>query len=428
MKLEALKPPLPKPQTRIKTSKFIPLIALTCLLTIIPIYYPFSHKKLLLALPIGNENTIKSTSPLLPPPKPNTPTRRRSDSSAPPECDLFDGEWIPNPDGPYYTNETCDAIQEHQNCMKFGRPDTGYLKWRWKPDGCELPLFHPNNFLEMLRGKSLLFVGDSVARNHMQSLICLLSKVAQPIDVSEATAENRLYRYTDYNLSISIISSPYLIRTHKTDPNDFTAPYHLFLDEFDPTWTAALGEFDYLIISAAHWFFRPSYFHLNGALAGCLYCSDPNVTRLPSSFAYRRALRTALRALDSFRGVAFLRTLAPSHFEGGPWDRGGDCARRRPFRRNETALEEFAAEVYRIQLEELERGKGKGNVRLFDATKVMVVRADGHPSKYGRWAAANQTVPNDCVHWCLPGPIDAWNDFLQELLRRELEGYYTSSL
>lgn len=24
-----------------------------------------------------------------------------------------------------------------------------------------------------------------------------------------------------------------------------------------------------------------------------------------------------------------------------------------------------------------------------------------------------------CVYWCLPGPIDAWNDLLLEMLRRE---------
>lgn len=45
-------------------------------------------------------------------------------------CDISTGEWIPNPDGPYYTNTTCWAIHEHQNCMKYGRPDTGFLKWR----------------------------------------------------------------------------------------------------------------------------------------------------------------------------------------------------------------------------------------------------------------------------------------------------------
>lgn len=125
-----------------------------------------------------------------------------------------------------------------------------------------------------------------------------------------------------------------------------------------------------------------------------------------------------------------MRTYAPSHFEGGPWDKGGDCARRRPLRRNETALEDYGLEMYRIQLEEVRTaGEGTGGKlwRLFDATKPMILRPDGHPSKYGRWPGVNQTFPNDCVHWCLPGPIDAWNDFLQELLNRELNGYYSES-
>ena len=93
------------------------------------------------------------------------------------KCDLFSGEWVPNPDAPYYTNTSCWAIHEHQNCIKYGRPDSEFMKWRWKPDECELPLFNPNQFFHIVRDKSLAFVGDSVARNHMQSLICLLSRV-----------------------------------------------------------------------------------------------------------------------------------------------------------------------------------------------------------------------------------------------------------
>lgn len=92
-------------------------------------------------------------------------------------CDLSKGEWVPDPRAPYYTNESCWAIHENQNCMKYGRPDTGFLRWRWRPDACELPKFNPAQFLELVRDKSLAFVGDSVGRNQMQSLICLLLRV-----------------------------------------------------------------------------------------------------------------------------------------------------------------------------------------------------------------------------------------------------------
>ena len=61
--------------------------------------------------------------------------------------------------------------------MANGRPDRAFLKWRWKPHDCELPLFDANKFLELVEGKSMAFAGDSIARNHFQSLLCLLAQV-----------------------------------------------------------------------------------------------------------------------------------------------------------------------------------------------------------------------------------------------------------
>ena len=52
-----------------------------------------------------------------------------------------------------------------------------FVNWRWKPDECELPRFDPTAFLHLLRGKKLAFIGDSVSRNHMESLLCILSQV-----------------------------------------------------------------------------------------------------------------------------------------------------------------------------------------------------------------------------------------------------------
>ena len=77
-----------------------------------------------------------------------------------------------------------------------------------------------------------------------------------------------------------------------------------------------------------------------------------------------------------------------------------------------------------IQLQELRIAKRVGRkrglkFRLLDTTQPMLLRPDGHPDKYGHWPIENKTVVNDCVHWCLPGPVDTWNDFLLEMLKRE---------
>ena len=94
-----------------------------------------------------------------------------------PDCDLFKGHWVPDKRGSLYTNSSCSTIPASKNCIKHGRSDRYFLFWRWKPDGCDLPRFNPKAFLSMVRGKKMSFIGDSVARNHMESLLCLLSMV-----------------------------------------------------------------------------------------------------------------------------------------------------------------------------------------------------------------------------------------------------------
>lgn len=250
-------------------------------------------------------------------------------------------------------------------------------------------------------------------------------QVLDPLDVLTSNYENQHLVYKDYNFNISIFSAPYLVRSERTDPSDVTHPFNLYLDEFDESWTTKVGEYDYIIISAGQWFFRPTIFYENRTLIGCFSCHLDNFTHFRTNFSYERAFRTAFRAINSlakFKGVTFLRTITPSHFEGGSWDKGGDCVRTSPFKRNETVLEDYNAEMYKIQLQELRIAQDEGSkrglkFRLLDATQPMLLRPDGHPRKYGHWP--NEKMANDCVHWCLPGPIDTWNDFLQELIRRE---------
>ncbi|KAG8384538.1 hypothetical protein BUALT_Bualt04G0128300 [Buddleja alternifolia] len=354
------------------------------------------------------------------------------------ECDIFTGEWVPDPDAPYYTNTTCWAIHEHQNCMKYGRPDSGFLKWRWKPDGCDLPVFDPHRFLDMVRDKSLAFVGDSVGRNQMQSMICLLSRVEYPIDVSPAWASDqhfKRWKYLNYNFTLVYFWTPFLVRSKDRDPDGptHTGIFNLYLDESDESWTTQIDEFDYVILNAGHWFTRSAVYYERRRVVGCRNCQLPNITDLPLTYGYRRVFRTALKAINGrkhFKGVTFLRTFAPSHFEDGLWNEGGHCRRRRPYRSNETILEGMNLDMYMIQLEEFRvaERKGEKEFRFMDTTQAMLLRPDGHPNVYGHWPNASVTLYNDCVHWCLPGPIDNWAEFLDHMIKMEARGRYKGSV
>ncbi|KAK6928001.1 Trichome birefringence-like, N-terminal domain [Dillenia turbinata] len=345
------------------------------------------------------------------------------------ECDLFSGEWIWDPEGPYYTNDTCVAIQDHQNCLKYQREDLDFLKWKWKPNDCELPKFDASQFLEAVRGKYLAFVGDSIARNHIQSLICLLARVEYPEDLSTSpTSATRLWRYRTYNFSLGIFWTPYLVKTIEEKPNATypTGVFHLYLDEFNDEWTSEIWKFDYTVISAGQWFFRPCLFYEKNHLVGCQYCRQ-DVPRLNAVYSYKRAFHTAFKALysiENYRGITFLRTFSVAHFESGTWNEGGNCLRTRPYAKNETRLEDYNLDMYNTQMEEFRiaesEGKKKGlKFKLMDTTKLMLLRPDGHPSVHWHYKNDGLKGHNDCVHWCLPGPIDTWSEFMFEMIKME---------
>uniref|UniRef100_J3L2E9 Uncharacterized protein n=1 Tax=Oryza brachyantha TaxID=4533 RepID=J3L2E9_ORYBR len=344
-------------------------------------------------------------------------------------CDIFRGEWVPDLEAPYYNHKTCYMIQEHQNCLKYGRPDLGFLKWRWRPSGCELPRFDPVQFLQFARHKSLAFVGDSLARNHMQSLLCLLSQVSYPKDISaNPSTQNKVYHYRAYNFTISMFWSPFLVRAREPDHDGpaHTGHWSLYLDEPDQSWVSEISRFDYVLVSAANWFSRPSLFYEKRRLVGCSFCSRQyGVPALTLYYSQRRAWRVSLKAindLENLRGRVIVRMLSPmSHFENGTWDQGGDCKRTQPLRSNETVMEGRDLHFYTAQMEEyraaekVAEAKGR-RMMLMDATAAMLMRPDGHPSRYGHLPNQKVQLYNDCIHWCLPGPIDIWNDMLFQML------------
>ncbi|CAN8236281.1 unnamed protein product [Cochlearia groenlandica] len=401
-----------------KHKLLIVVIIFTSLFTIIPLLYPFIEDPNLFLKQQPPSQTINLQNDVV------LTTQER--------CDIFTGQWVRNNDAPYYTNTTCWAIHEHQNCMKFGRPDTEFLKWKWKPDRCEnwLPVFETIRFFEIVRGKTMAFVGDSVSRNHMQSLICLLSQVEYPVDVSvNANDYFKRWTYETYNFTIATFWTPHLVKStqhDQTEPNH-TDLFNLYLDEPDETWTNQVGDFDYIIISSGHWHYRPSVYYENRTITGCHYCQLQNITDLTMFYGYRKAFRTTFKAVldsENFKGVMYLRTFAPSHFENGVWNKGGNCLRQKPYKRNEARQDERTMKLHEIQLDEFRRAEEEGKkvgkrLRLLDTTRAMWLRPDGHPSRYGHSYEANVTLYNDCVHWCLPGPIDNLNDFLLAMLKRE---------
>lgn len=265
--------------------------------------------------------------------------------------------------------------------------------------------------------------------------------MSKPEDVSEKYSSNptyfKRYYYADYSFTVANLWSPYFVRASDDDRNghSYNSIMRLYLDEADEAWTSQVANFDIVIFSAGHWFFRPQLFYENGNLVGCNKCGMENVTDLAHYYGYRKAFRTAFKTitnLQRYKGLTFLRTFSPSHFENGEWNKGGNCVRTKPFTKEEIKLDGYVLETYLTQVDEFKAAQKEARKRglqfvMLDTTEIMLLRPDGHPNNYGHPKDKNVTI-NDCVHWCLPGPVDTWNEFFLYMLKMENQASSGSKL
>lgn len=348
-------------------------------------------------------------------------------------CDYSNGKWDPTESGPLYNGTTCGTIKPGQNCMVFGRPDKDYLYWKWNPKECKLPRFDPKTFLELLKNKHMAFVGDSLARNQLESLLCLVATASNPNLFYTDGEDNkfRKWNFPSHNIYVSIYWSPFLVRgIEKTVENNFNT---LYLDSVDERWASDMDHIDILVLSVGHWYLHPAYYYYGDSALGCHYCQ--NYTEIGFYDVFGKALNTTFQTVIERRGSdpgksgisVVLTTFSPAHFEG-EWNQFGACSKIKPYNETEKKLEGMDLEMRRVELEQVNFAKLKaekfGNIRFeaLDVTKLALLRPDGHPGPYmNPFPFVNgiaDRVPNDCVHWCLPGAIDTWNEILLDLMKR----------
>ncbi|KAJ7563424.1 hypothetical protein O6H91_03G109600 [Diphasiastrum complanatum] len=78
----------------------------------------------------------------------------------------------------------------------------------------------------------------------------------------------------------------------------------------------------------------------------------------------------------------------------------------------------FNGEVRNINKHLIQAVKGT-SFHLLDITPMSELRADAHPS------ISAGKLHEDCMHWCLPGVTDFWNDMFFALFL-DLDNYSTA--
>ncbi|KAI3969975.1 hypothetical protein MKW92_007859 [Papaver armeniacum] len=393
--------------------------AATLFFTVLILYSPnpfsnFIFKK--------NATTLSHQNPLkIDPATTMNPEKESNDEKI--KCDLFEGKWIPVPNGSLYTNWSCPLIPNSRNCLKFGRENADFINWRWMPNECELPRFNAKTFLSIVRGKKLAFIGDSLARNQMDSLLCLLSQGETPKDVYTDDSDHyRTFYFPSHDFTLMAFWTQHLFSSAvKIVNGSETAMFDIHLDRIDDNWGQKLPILDYAIISIGHWFNRKNYLYEAGKVVGCIYCDEPDVPNVGLAVVVGKAMGKALEYINDCNECKALftlvRTFSPTHFEYGSWNDGGKCNRTSPSTEKQADYD-FLMEVRNFQVKEFEKIKKRTTdgkrFEILDITRAMLMRPDGHPG-------TNSHDPSyrDCMHWCLPGPVDVWNELLMAVLQNK---------
>ncbi|RYR18165.1 hypothetical protein Ahy_B03g062794 isoform A [Arachis hypogaea] len=282
----------------------------------------------------------------------------------------------------------------------------------------------PNN---RLKGQRLVFVGDSLNRNMWESLVCILRQsIKNKARVFEISGKREFKKKGDYNCSVDFVMSPFIVQESTLKGKNGTFET-LRLDLMDQT-TKKYKDADIIVFNTGHW-----WTHEKTSKGEDYYQEGNHVyPRLKALDAYKRALTTWAtwvdRHIDPNQTRVFFRGYSTTHFWGGQWNSGGQCHKETEPIFNETYLQKYPS---KMRVVEYVIHNMKTPVVYMNISRLTDYRKDGHPSIYRKDYKPSTTDQNnslfeDCSHWCLPGVPDTWNELLYVSLLKDGRGTWNT--
>ncbi|XP_022887431.1 protein trichome birefringence-like 34 [Olea europaea var. sylvestris] len=341
------------------------------------------------------------------------------------ECNLFRGRWVFNNQSyPLYKERKCLFLADEFACEKYGRKDLKYQNWRWQPHQCDLPRFNATILLNRLRGKRLVFVGDSLNRNQWDSLVCLVeSSIPSTSKSRQITGNLFTFKAIEYNVSIDFYWSPLLVESNSDDPVSHSLPDRIVrvqaIEKHARHWTDA----DIIIFNTYLWWLRPKM----KVLWGSFESPDGIYKEIDMLRSYEMALKTWSDWLEinvnRTRTKLYFISMSPAHLRGDEW---GTSANQNCYKETEPIFQKgyLESETNQKMMRKVDSAiqelKSRDvEVQLLNITQLSEYRKDAHPSIYRKRRVAitedqlfNPRSYADCAHWCLPGVPDTWNEIL----------------
>ncbi|RVW42397.1 Protein trichome birefringence-like 33 [Vitis vinifera] len=328
-------------------------------------------------------------------------------------CDVFSGMWVRDESNrPLYEESECPYIQPQLTCQEHGRPEKEYQFWRWKPHDCSLPNFNATLMLETLRGKRMMFVGDSLNRGQYVSMVCLLHSLI-PEDAKSMETFDSLTIFTakEYNATIEFYWAPFLLESNSDDAVIHRVSDRIVrkgsINKHGKYWKGV----DILVFNTYLW-------------RGSFDDEVKDIVEKTTEDAFRMAMKSMLKwvekNMDPKKTRVFFTSMSPSHAKSIDW--GGEAGKNCY---NETTMIEdptyWGSDCRKSVMEVIGEvfSKSKVPITFLNITQLSSYRRDAHTSIYKKqWSPltpeqlANPVSYADCVHWCLPGLQDTWNELL----------------
>lgn len=259
------------------------------------------------------------------------------------------------------------------------------------------------------------------------SLFCSLRQVSNDVKKWHPAKADRGFTFVHYNLTIAYHRTNLLARYGRWSPNanggvleslGYNDGYRVDIDVPDNKWAEAPSFHDVVIFNTGHWWWAPSKFDPVKSPMLFFEKGMPIVPPIAPDAGLDMVLKHMISYVESKMrpgAIRIFRTQSPRHFEGGDWDQGGSCSRLKPLLSKEVE-ELFAVENNGTNVEtrlvnhRLYKALKGSSFYVLDITHLSEYRADAHPSNAGG------KKHDDCMHWCLPGITDTWNDLFAAYL------------